>query len=58
VYPPNGRIRVAEPVTVSDDARYQAVVSRMGWIKRQEAKFEAQARQSQRAYVQAKATFS
>jgi predicted metal-dependent hydrolase len=57
VYPPNGRIRVAAPVTVSDDAVRLAVVSRMGWIKRQQAKFEAQARQSQRAYVSGESHF-
>jgi len=51
VYPPNGRVRVAAPVAVSDDAVRLAVVSRIGWIKRQQAKFEAQARQSARDYV-------
>lgn len=57
VYPPNGRIRVAAPVTVSDDAVRLAVVTRMGWIKRQRAKFEAQARQSERAYVSGESHF-
>jgi hypothetical protein len=51
VYPPNGRVRVAAPATVSDDAVRLAVVSRLAWIKRQRAKFEAQARQSERNYV-------
>lgn len=51
VYPPHGRIRVAAPLTVSDDAVRLAVVTRMGWIKRQRAKFDAQPRQSERAYV-------
>jgi predicted metal-dependent hydrolase len=51
VYPPHGRVRVAAPLTVSDDAVRLAVVNRMGWIKRQRAKFEAQSRQSVRAYV-------
>jgi predicted metal-dependent hydrolase len=57
VYPPNGRIRVAAPVTVSDDAVRLAVVSRMGWIKRQQAKFEAQVRQSERTYVSGESHF-
>lgn len=51
VYPPHGRIRVAAPLAVSDDAVRLAVVTRMGWIKRQRAKFDAQPRQSERAYV-------
>lgn len=51
VYPPHGRVRVAAPLTVSDEAVRLAVVTRMGWIKRQRAKFESQPRQSARAYV-------
>lgn len=51
VYPPHGRVRVAAPPAVSDEAIRLAVVTRMGWIKRQQAKFAAQARQSARDYV-------
>lgn len=51
VYPPHGRVRVAAPLAVSDEAVRLAVVTRMGWIKRQRAKFDAQPRQSERAYV-------
>ena len=51
VYPPNGRVRVAAPLAVGDEAVRLAVVTRMGWIKRQRAKFNAQARQTGRAYV-------
>lgn len=51
VYPPKGQIRVAAPMAVSDDAVRLAVVTRMSWIKRQRVKFEAQARQSERAFV-------
>lgn len=51
VYPPNGRVRVAAPLTVSDEAVRLAVVSRLGWIKKQKAKFESQERQSAREYV-------
>jgi len=52
VYPPNGRVRVAAPLAVSDEAVKLAVVSRLGWIKRQQAKFDAQSRQSQREMIQ------
>ncbi|NMW30453.1 M48 family metallopeptidase [Altererythrobacter sp. RZ02] len=51
VYPPSGRVRVAVPPSVNDEAIRLAVVTRMGWIKRQRNKFEEQARQSARAYV-------
>lgn len=51
VYPPNGRIRVAAPLAMSDDAVRLAIVSRLAWIKRQRVRFEAQPRQSARDYV-------
>lgn len=51
VYPPHGRVRVAAPLAVSDEAVRLAVVTKMGWIKRQRAKFSAQPRQSERAYI-------
>ncbi len=52
VYPPHGRVRVAAPLRVSNDAVRLAVISRLGWIKRQQANFAAQPRQSQREMVQ------
>lgn len=51
VYPPNGRVRVAAPLRVDDEAVRLAVISRLAWIKRQQAKFEAQERQSAREFV-------
>ena len=51
VYPPNGRVRVAAPFVLTDDAVRLAVISRLGWIKRQRAKFEGQPRQTQREMV-------
>ena len=51
VYPPNGRVRVAAPLRVSDNAVRLAVVGKLGWIRRQRAKFEAQPRQSAREMV-------
>lgn len=44
-------MRVAAPLAVSDDAVRLAVIGKLGWIKRQRAKFEAQPRQSQREMV-------
>ena len=57
VYPPDGRVRVAAPLTVTDDAVRLAVVGKLGWIKRQQAKFDAQARQSARSYVSGETHF-
>jgi len=51
VYPPHGRVRVAAPLAVSDDAVRLAVIGKLAWIKRQQAKFEAQPRQSRREMV-------
>lgn len=51
VYPPHGRVRVAAPLAVSDDAVRLAVISRLGWIRRQRARFAAQLRQAAREMV-------
>lgn len=51
VYPPNGRVRVAAPLQVSDSAVRRAVIGKLGWIKRQRARFDAQARESAREMV-------
>jgi len=51
VYPPHGRVRVAAPLRVSDDAVRLAVIGKLGWIKRQRGRFEAQPRQSRREMV-------
>lgn len=51
VYPPSGRVRVAAPLRVNDEAVRLAVISRLAWIKRQRAKFAGQERQSAREYV-------
>ena len=51
VYPPNGRVRVAAPVRIRDEAVRLAVISRLAWIKRQRRRFHSQERQSAREYV-------
>ncbi|MEA3188728.1 MAG: hypothetical protein QOD99_2558 [Chthoniobacter sp.] len=51
VYPPVGRVRVAAPLAVSDNAVRLAVVGKLGWIKRQRARFETQPRQSAREMI-------
>ena len=51
VYSPSGRVRVAAPVRLDDDAVRLAIISRLGWIRRKQAEFEQQDRQSQREFV-------
>ena len=51
VYPPSGRVRVAAPLRLDDDAVRLALVSRLGWIRRRQEEFRRQERQSQREYV-------
>jgi predicted metal-dependent hydrolase len=57
VYPPNGRVRVAAPLRVSDDAVRLAVIGKLAWVKRQRAQFEAQPRQSEREMVSGESHF-
>jgi predicted metal-dependent hydrolase len=51
VYPPHGRVRVAVPLAVPDQSVRLAVIGKLGWIKRRQARFEAQERQSRREMV-------
>jgi predicted metal-dependent hydrolase len=51
VYPPGGRVRVAAPLRLNDNAVRLAVISRLGWIRRQQARLEQQDRQSDREMV-------
>lgn len=44
IYPPSGKVRVAVPLSISDDMITQVVVKKLEWIKRQKAKFRAQLR--------------
>jgi predicted metal-dependent hydrolase len=51
VYPPNGRVRVAAPLRLDDEAVRLAIISRLGWIRRKQESFQQQDRQSQREMV-------
>lgn len=44
VYPPSGRVRLAAPLNVSEDAIRLFAVSKLAWIKRNQRKFEGQER--------------
>lgn len=57
VYPPAGRVRVAVPTRVDDEAIHLAVISKLDWIRRQQARFAEQPRQSQREMVSGESHF-
>lgn len=51
VYPPDGRVRVAAPLHLEDEAIRLAVITRLSWIRKQQARFKQQQRQSDREMV-------
>lgn len=51
VYPPNGRVRVSAPLRLDDEAIRLAVISKLPWIKRYQARFEGKERQPPLKYV-------
>lgn len=51
VLPPDGKVRISAPTTVPDEAIEIFARTKIGWIKKQQAKFEDQPRQSERQYV-------
>jgi len=52
VYPPTGRVRIAAPITTSEDAIRLFTLTKLGWIKRQQLKFRQQERITPREYKQ------
>lgn len=50
VYPPNGRIRIAAPLRINDEAIRLFAISKIAWIKRQQRKFQEQDRETNREY--------
>ena len=51
VLPPYGKIRVASPLQMKDDAIRTLVATRIPWIRRQQNKFAGQERQTPRRYI-------
>jgi predicted metal-dependent hydrolase len=51
VYPPYGKVRVATPLHIDDEAVRLAIISRLPWIKKQKESFENQPRQTKREMV-------
>lgn len=52
VYPPTGRVRIAAPLRMNDETIRLFAISKLGWIKRHQRKFEAQERTTKREYKQ------
>ncbi|MCF2909924.1 M48 family metallopeptidase [Pseudoalteromonas sp. DL2-H2.2] len=51
VLPPNGRVRLSIPIETSEQKIRLAIVNKLAWIKKQQADFAGQARQSIREMV-------
>jgi predicted metal-dependent hydrolase len=51
VYPPNGRVRLASPIDVEDEAIRLFAISKLAWIKKQQRKFADQHREPPRKYI-------
>lgn len=51
VYPPTGRVRIATPTKVDDEAVRLFAISKLAWIKKNQVKYVNQERQSERKYV-------
>lgn len=51
VYPPDGRVRIATPLNIDDEAVRLFAISKLAWIKKHQANFNAQERQSPREFV-------
>jgi len=57
VLPPYGVVRISAPVSVDDDTIRLFVISKIGWIKKQREKFNNQARQSKREYIDGESVY-
>jgi len=51
VHPPNGRVRVSAPLRMDIDTIRVFVISKLGWIKKQQVKLREQVRESPREYI-------
>lgn len=51
VYPPSGRVRIAAPLKVDDEAVRLFAISKLSWIKKNQAKYINQERQSERKFI-------
>ena len=57
VLPPQGRVRVSAPNNMNDEAIRVFIITKIGWIKRQQEKYKNQPRQCERAYVSGESVY-
>lgn len=51
VYPPSGRVRISAPLRMDIDTIRVFAISRLGWVKQQQKKFQEQERETPREYL-------
>ena len=51
VYPPTGKVRISAPLRMSIDNVRAFAISKLGWIKQQQKKLQAQERETPREYL-------
>lgn len=57
VKPPDGRVEVSAPLSLSDESIVLFIRAKIGWIHRQQEKFRKQLRQTVREYVSGEALY-
>ena len=57
VKPPDGHVTVSAPLQQSDESIEIFIRTKLGWIRRQQEKFEKQPRQTEREYVSGEALY-
>ena len=57
VKPPDGHVEVSAPTQLSDESIELFIRTRIGWIRRQQEKFDKQPRQTAREYVSGEALY-
>jgi predicted metal-dependent hydrolase len=51
VYPPNGKVKISAPLRMDMDTIRVFAISKLGWIKKQQKKFQEQERETPREYL-------
>ena len=57
VHPPAGRVRIAAPQRMDLDTIRVFALSKLNWIKKQQAKFRAQVREAPREFLNTESHF-
>lgn len=57
VYPPDGKVKVSAPVSMTPDIVRVFVIAKLGWIKKQQTKLRLQEREAPREYIDRESHF-